>query len=360
MRKHLLLLAVLAVAVAALPQKVETLDDGPAEALGESAGTMTFMRAKAGVKKLWTKTDTKPQGTVVRKTIPDVEKHGKCRFACYQDKLCGGYSFVQSIHSCELLSAPNFFATKSGNDKWHETVSGMTGASYKADEVKKESAAIKKGLKNIPKVKSKSVPNNLEGAPLNVGLENVMNEELEKASLNEEVVTGTSDAVDKKLEAGNDVDEDLQTELRKYRTFLYTEFYEKYAHEFEHRAESMAERRARFLVDKRVKKMNIDYPDNTVSNREKVKLYNQARKQVNNHSIRHFQRSFAKRLKAWAANKMFTKQAQLLAQSQARARAKAEETLKEEEEANAAEVEGKEKPEAAATTETDATATPAQ
>jgi len=69
---------------------------------------MTFMRSKAGVKKcelltighqhpgrsrdphpssspaVWTKTEVKPQGTVVRKTIPDVEKHGKCRFACYQ------------------------------------------------------------------------------------------------------------------------------------------------------------------------------------------------------------------------------------------------------------------------------------
>jgi len=221
----------------------------------------------------------------------------------------------------------------------------MTGASYKSDEIKKESSAIKKGLKNIPKQKSKKAPTSLEGAPLDVGLENVMNEELEKASLNEEVVTGTSSAADQKLEAGNDVDEDLQTELRKYRTFLYTEFYEKYAHEFEHRTESMAERRARFLVDKRVKKMNIKTPDNKVSNREKVKLYNQARKQVNNGSIRHFQRVFAKRLQAWAVNKMFTKQSQLLAQSQERARKKAEETIKEEEAENAAEIAGTEKPE---------------
>jgi hypothetical protein len=338
-RTQLLLLAALAITAAALPQRVETLDEGGV-ALGESTGAMMFMKSGNGAKKMWTKTEQNPPGTVVRKTIHDVEKHGKCRFACYKDKLCGGYSFVPASRSCELLSAPNFLATKKGNDDWHAAASEITKAEYKKDQMKAETDSIKKGLKNIPKQKSKSVPKKAgDGAPLDLNLENVMNEELQEASVDSGVDTGSDP-----LKAGDGLTDASQDTLRKFRTFLYTEFYEKYAHEFESRAEAMADRKASALTKLRVKRLNIKTPDNKVGSAEQLKLYSQARKEVDNHAVRHYQRSFAKRLKKWAANKMFMKQEELMREDQAVARKVAEETVQEEEAQAKAKVEGKDVP----------------
>merc|ERR1711871_774551 len=151
-----LLTIVLAVAVALPHHGVETVDDpGGGPALGEDTGVLLFM--KNG--KMWTKAYTKPSGTVEMKTIKKADlTHGKCRYACFSSKLCGGYSFVMADHSCTLLSAPNFLVNKGANDAWHRQASEVTGAPYKPDTVEKAKNKMKKAINATPRVKSKKAP----------------------------------------------------------------------------------------------------------------------------------------------------------------------------------------------------------
>merc|ERR1712070_704884 len=88
--------------------------------LGESTEVHMKVTSKDGVKRMWTKMDGNipPRGTVTYKTLQDVEEHGKCRFACYSDKLCGGYAYTPAHKTCKLLSAPNFLTSKAENDAW--------------------------------------------------------------------------------------------------------------------------------------------------------------------------------------------------------------------------------------------------
>lgn len=64
-------------------------------------------------------------------------------------------------------------------------------------------------------------------------------------------------------------------------------------------------------MKKRVHQSNMKHPNNKVDKAGRVKLYVQARKEVDNHAVRKYQRSFVKHLDKWAANKVFTEQERL-------------------------------------------------
>lgn len=331
MKATLAVLALGLAMVAALPvHEVENLEDHGGMALGEGVGVSVFL--KNG--KMWHKADKRPAGSVERKMIPDVEKEGKCRFACYQDKLCGGYSFVFSDHTCTLLSAPNFLVSKGANDAWHREAVESTGAAYKPDTVEKEKNNIKKAISQQPKIKSKAAPPKPgEYGALPMRLEHVMNNALVSANMADP--EGAKDA---------SLSETMMNELNKYRAKLYNEFYEKYAHEFEIRAERHAKAKAEKKVQQRVKKAKVKHPNSKISHAEQVKLYLQARKEVDNHTVRKYQRKFTKHLEKWAANKVFTEQERLKKNDEARKRDDQLIRLDKRREENEAKLKGKDPP----------------
>jgi len=294
-----LLTIVLAVAVALPHHGVETMDDpGGDPALGEGTGVLLFM--KNG--KMWTKAYTKPSGTVEMKTIKKADlTHGKCRYACFSSKLCGGYSFVMADHSCTLLSAPNFLVNKGANDAWHRQASEVTGAPYKPDTVEKAKNKMKKAINATPRVKSKKAPAKAgEYGPLPMRLEHVMNRALIMANMAEP-----------KTGKGAELSEAIVNQLAKYRAKLYNEFYEKNAHDYEIRAEMAAKKKAHALAKKRAKKAKRTHPNTYLTPQSREQLYVQARKEVDNHAIRKYQRKFKKNLAKWATNKVFIEQERL-------------------------------------------------
>jgi hypothetical protein len=332
-------LVVLASAVVALPEKVQTLDDGHAGGLvlGEAAGVLAYMKlgAKAGAKKMWGKMagSTLPPGTVVRKTITNVEKHGKCRFECYKDHMCGGYAFVMAEHECKLLSAPNFLTAKAGNDHWHMLSAETTGAEYKADELNNENKAMKKQISKEPKVKSNKVPKKTDeqAGHLPMNLQGVMNDELE--------------ALEEKTEESG-LGKDAEKEYNRYRQKLFMEYYQKSAHEYEIRAEDKAVREANVLVEHRVRKANKETPNNKVKKEQKDALYAQARKEVDNHAVRKYQRMFMKDLANFVTKKLYTEQERLKGIDDLRKKTQEEVDIKNTATANKAKTDGKEAPEA--------------
>jgi len=291
------------------------------------------INAKVGVKKMWGKMldSTLPAGTVIRKTITGVEKHGTCRFQCFKDKMCGGYAFVMASHECKLLSAPNFLAGKAGNDNWHMLASHTTGVDYKADEMEEENKAMNKAKGDMPKVKSQKVPPKTDdlAGHLPMNLQGVMNKELSKLEDKTEE-TGLTKAADKVYE--------------RYRSKLFQEYYQSYAHEYEIQAESKAEKDAKKIVDDKVKKMNRESPDNKVSKDETTKIYIQARKEVDNHAVRKYQRKFMKDLAEFATKKLYIEQEGLKQKEDQRAQAQKEVDLQNEKMINEAKANEKEPP----------------
>jgi len=295
-------------AAAVVSAKVHVLDEGVT--LGEATQVHMKVVAKAGVKakRMWTKMDasTPPQGTVTYKTINDVEQHGKCRFACYQDKMCGGYAFTPGTHTCKLLSAPNFLADKAANDKWHKQVSfDHTGADYEPDkEEEKEKKNLKGALKQVPKRQEdpKDPPKKVgDEGHLHLDLETKMNEALEQDQT--EHTNEDNESIG--------MDDATLAHLKHFKTGLYQEFYEKYAHEYEHRAEACAARKAHKLAEKRAAKHNLLHPKNRLKDHQVHLLYVQARKEVDYHCIRKFQRSFKTRLTAWGSEQIYDEQERL-------------------------------------------------
>jgi len=187
-----------------------------------------------------------------------------------------------------------------GNDAWHREAAEITGAPYKPDAVDKEKDKVKKAINQEPRVVSKKAPAKAgtDGA-LPMRLENMMNKDLVMANMAEPPSGGV------------ELPEKMQLELNKYRAKLYNEFYEKRAHEYEIRAEMGAKRKAETLARKRVKKARATNPNSKVDKKSQVQLYVQARKEVDNHSIRKYQRKFSKDLAKWATNKVFNEQERL-------------------------------------------------
>lgn len=338
MRRFALALVVLTAVAVALPERVATLDDGHKDGgvfLGEEAGAMTYMKlgAKAGAKKMWGKMmgSTLPPGTVVRKTITGVEKHGTCRFQCFKDHMCGGYAFVMASHECQLLSAPSFLAGKPGNDNWHMLAAQTTGATYKADEASAENNAMKNQIDKEPRVKSNKVPKKTDplAGHLPMNLQGVMNNAL-------------SGLEEKTKETG--LSADMTKEYNRYRSLLFQEYYQKSAHEYEIRAEAKADREADVIVKHRVYKENKKTPNNKVNKSQKDDFYAQARKEVDNHAVRKYQRKFSEDLAAYVTKKLYTEQERLKGISNLRKKAQEETHLVNEQITNKATTEGKEKP----------------
>lgn len=300
--------ALAAVLVAVATAKVEKLEADSRPETGPDLGEGTYMKATAkdGVTRMWSQADKLPAGTDIYKTIHDVEQHGKCRFACYGDKLCGGYSFIPKHHTCELLSAPNFMLRQAENDDWHEKVAWEhTGAEYEPDEVaEKESENIKDGLKQVPKVKKN--PGSLvkkkvgDEGHLQMNLGKITELELTKAMTETDGEDKTLEDEDKGL-----VDDATLKKVEKARAHLYQEFLGRFAHEYEMRAEAKAHRDAYKITKKRVKKHDLIHPDAKMTKTQKIWEYRAARKEVDNRAVRKYQRLFAERLKEWAAEKMY-------------------------------------------------------
>merc|ERR1711871_714359 len=290
MRFLLLLGTLVVLAGVASSKEVHSLDSG-AE-LGESAGMEVHMKlgAEAAKKKgsMWAKMDghVPPAGSEVYKTIDETEEHGKCRFACYQDKICGGYMFTPGHHKCELIQAPNWLVEKGANDAWHKEVAyEHTGADYEEDKAeKKEEKNLKNGLKQMPKRKSRTFRTGAHGH-LKLDLEGQMKLQLE------------SDASeDTHKEDEQDESDAILAKVMVKKTKLYQEFYERYAHEYESRAEACAKRKAHKIAKKRV---------------SRHKLYVQARKEVDGHCVRKFQRAFMDKITEWGSQKMYDYQERL-------------------------------------------------
>merc|ERR1711907_876554 len=159
--------------------------EGGAE-LGEGA---ELASAKS---KVWSKTGKVPPNTSFYKTLKGFEHHGKCRFACYQEKACGGYSWVPATHTCKLFAAPNFLISPFSNDKWHKAAAQVTGQKYKKDQSTSKAAGKLATAKKIAGKKTK----------------------------------------------------------------LYSEFVAKYNHEYTAHAERVISKRAHAIADRRVKKLN--------------------------------------------------------------------------------------------------------
>merc|ERR1711939_880914 len=145
-----LFLAVVALAVAT--QEVHPLEGGD-EKLGEVALVETLSRKS----KVWSKTGKVPPNTTFYKTLKGFEHHGKCRFSCYQEKVCGGYSWVPATHTCKLFSAPNFLISPFSNDKWHKAAAGVTGQKYKKDQSTSKAAGKLATAKKIAGKKTKPI-----------------------------------------------------------------------------------------------------------------------------------------------------------------------------------------------------------
>lgn len=303
-RISILLATVLAVTEA----KVYMMEDGTTLGEGTQVHMKAFAKAGSTTKRMWTKMDssTPPKGTDTYKTINDVEQHGKCRLACYQDKMCGGYAFTPGTHTCQLLSAPNWLADKAANDAWHKEVAyDHTGADYEPDkEEEKEKENLKAGLKQMPKRQEspKDPPKKVgDEGHLFLDLETKMNEQLEQ-----DMTENTNED-----EESVGMDDSTLAHLKTIKTKLYQEFYEKYAHEYEHRAEACAARKAHKLAEKRTAKHNLLHPKNRLKDDQIHMLYVQARKEVDYHCIRKLQRAFIERLTEWGQDHMYEEQEKL-------------------------------------------------
>merc|ERR1719506_2189806 len=243
----------IALAVLVTGQDVVQLDD---PAGGE--WTTTLLDEGHGQTKLWAKSGKVPTATTFYKTITRLEHHGNCRGACYQDKNCGGYSWVPATHTCKLFAAPNFLSRPFSNDKWHKDAAKVTGKKYKKDQsTGKANSKLAKGLKKVKKQK-----------PL-------------------------------------------------HKSKLYSEFTKKYKHEYTACAEKRIAKRAHKIADKRVKKLNKKHKKK-VTQPQARELFKQARKEVEGHAVRQMQRSYKKHLKSWSNAKVFAKLNQLKAEKRKR------------------------------------------
>lgn len=308
-RMHLastMVVVLASVAMVVFAKEVHVLDQGDVT-LGEGTEvTMkVFTQDKEGVVRMWNKADKMPAHTTVYKTINNVEKHGKCRFACYQEVLCGGYAFIPASHKCQLLQAPNFLSSAASNDAWHKAVSrDYTGADYEPDkQVNKETKNIKGAIKQVPKTSSKIKKKPGDEGHLDLDLDTVTNEAMEEA--------GTTETEEDENRSGKLIDASTLAHLKAYRAKLFTEFFERFAHEYEHRAEANAQKAAQKLADKRIHMHNLSHPKNKLKQHQEVALYTQARKEVDNKAVRNMQRAFKERMMKWAGDKMYEEQERL-------------------------------------------------
>merc|ERR1712070_79033 len=241
--------------------------------------------------KLWAKNGKVPPTTTFYKTMKGFEHHGKCRFACYQDSTCGGYSWTWGTHTCKLFRAPDFLKTPFSNDKWHKHAAKITGKKYKKDQATgKAKGALKKGLKKVKKSKPSKKHAPAVNGHVHLGLQKIMN-----VALKRDAKAGKGKKPSKK---------EFALSVKKGK--LYTEFMQKYKHEYTKRAERLIAKRAHRLADKRVKKLNKKHKGK-VKKHDALAMYKQSKKQVEGHAIRQMQRRFKKHLKDWTNAKLFAK-----------------------------------------------------
>merc|ERR1711988_683214 len=272
-----------------LGMRVTLLWIAVASLLALSAGEVHMLEGEelvdddSGAVKMWFKGKKLPPDTKAYKTIKGYEHHGKCRFACYKDKGCGGYSWTPATHLCKLLSAPGFLANPVSNDKWHKGAAKITGAKYKSDKQgKRKRKRLQKKLKNYKKVKSITKRPKTVGRHVHLGLEAIANKSLKRLA---------------KRSKSN-------LKMKVMRASLYSEFTKSYAHEYEARAERKIAKKARRIAGERIKKSNANHPGTKISKKEAHALFPQARKEVEGHAVRRLQRSFKKHLKDWVESKM--------------------------------------------------------
>jgi len=248
--------------------------------------SMWTRNSKTGKDGLKNPSETPPPGSDAYKTIKDYEHHGKCRFACYQDKLCGGYSWQMSTHTCKLLAAPNFLSRRFENDRWHKEVSKQTGAKYKPDPTaqgKKEAKVLKKKLKKTKKVKP------IHKRP---------------RTINGHIKLNLNKVAKKMLKSCTGPCKNLSVEQRKHRAKLYMEFLNTFSHDYDARVSDMVKRRAHSIADKRIKKADKRHKKSPVKKVERHKLFKQAKKDVEGHAVREMQRSFKKHVRKWVNAKL--------------------------------------------------------
>lgn len=192
---------------------------------------------------------------------------------------------------------------------------------------------MKKQISKEPKVKSNKVPKKTDeqAGHLPMNLQGVMNDELE--------------ALEEKTEESG-LGKDAEKEYNRYRQKLFMEYYQKSAHEYEIRAEDKAVRDANVLVEHRVRKANKETPNNKVKKEQKDALYAQARKEVDNHAVRKYQRMFMKDLANFVTKKLYTEQERLKGIDDLRKKTQEEVDIKNTATANKAKTDGKEAPEA--------------
>merc|ERR1711934_317222 len=238
-----LFLFLAAVALAVATQEVHPLEGGGDEKLGEVALVETLSRKS----KVWSKTGKVPPNTTFYKTLKGFEHHGKCRFSCYQEKVCGGYSWVPATHTCKLFSAPNFLVSPFSNDQWHKVASKTTGQKYKKDQSTGKAAKKLGKLKKAAGKKTKPLHKRTKtiGGHVHLGLDKIANAALKRDAK---------------------------------KTKLYAEFVDKYKHEYTKRAENVIKKRAQKIADRRVKKLNKKHPKAPVKKKDALKYYKQAKK----------------------------------------------------------------------------------
>merc|ERR1711907_844435 len=262
--------------------------EGGAE-LGEGA---ELASAKS---KVWSKTGKVPPNTSFYKTLKGFEHHGKCRFACYQEKACGGYSWVPATHTCKLFAAPNFLISPFSNDKWHKAAAQATGQKYKKDQSTSKAAGKLATAKKIAGKKTKPIHKRTPtvNGHVHLGLDKIANVALKRDA--------------KKSTKGGEI----AVQLKVKKTKLYSEFVAKYNQIHSH-AERVISKRAHAIADRRVKKLNKKHKKK-VSSMQALALYKQAKKEVEGHAVRQTQRRFKKRLKAWVNAKLYDKKESLVA-----------------------------------------------
>merc|ERR1711934_539614 len=287
-----LFLFLAAVALAVATQEVHPLEGGEAEKLGEVALVETLSRKS----KVWSKTGKVPPNTTFYKTLKGFEHHGKCRFSCYQEKVCGGYSWVPATHTCKLFSAPNFLVSPFSNDQWHKVASKTTGQKYKKDQSTGKAAKKLGKLKKAAGKKTKPLHPRTKtiGGHVHLGLDKIANAALKRDAKKS----------NKKGKIG--------LKLKVVKSKLYAEFVDKYKHEYTKRAENVIKKRAHKIADARIKKMNKKHPKAKATKKDRLKYYKQAKKEVEGHAVRQAQRKFKKRLKAWTNGKVFDDKESLL------------------------------------------------
>merc|ERR1711924_526989 len=183
-----------------------------------------------------------------------------------------------------------------------------------------------------PKVKSNKVPKKTDeqSGHLPMNLKGVMNEELS--------------ALEEKTEESG-LGKEAEKEYNRYRQKLFQEYYQKSAHEYEIRAEDKAVRDANVIVEHRVRKANKETPNNKVNKEQRDALYVQARKEVDNHAVRKYQRMFTKDLANFVTKKLYTEQEHLKGIEDLRKKTQQEVDNKNTAAVNKAKADGKEAPE---------------